>query len=471
MSILVPNALNMRSIFTLVAVAICMLAADFSANAQLLGGPDKIKMMQAKTSMTEEDYNGALRIYRELYTDNGTDGMLNWRMAECYLALNQGQDALAYLQKAREADPNIDKDLEYNTARAYRMERKQEEALKHLDAYLANDKLTNADKEKANELKAKCQATIDLMARPVDVKITSAGDGINTADNHEYHPSVTADGRLMVFTSRRSDTEGGARYPEDNDWYEDVYISYWSDSLKGWAPAVPIPGAINTEMHDASLSISPDGRELFIYGNENSGDIFISKTRMNKNASDAIAEGSSDAARLMSLNRWSRAYSLGKNVNSGYWDSNASVSADGKMIYFASERPKGKGNGDIWMSRAESKTKWFPAENLEAINTIEDEKGAFIHADGKTLFFSSRGHNSMGGYDIFKSVRQADGTWSEPVNLGYPINTPGDEVDFTVTADGKTAYYSTKSSANGKYDIMKIDLSNYNLVEPAKIDK
>ncbi len=459
----------MRSIFILVALAALTVSAPLRVNAQLLAGPDKIKMMQAKTSMTEGDYNGALRVYRALYTEHGTDGMLNWRMGECYIALNQGQDALAYLQKAREADPNIDKDLEYNTALAYRMVGDQKKAIEHLTTYLANDKLVKSDKDKAEELKAKCEATIAMMANPVNVKITSAGAGINTDENHEYHPSVTADGKIMVFTSRRSDTEGGERYPDDNDWYEDVYITYWSDSLNAWAPAVPIPGAINTEKHDASLSISPDGRQLFIYGNQNAGDIFISKTRMNKNASEAIAQGSADAAYLMSLNRWSKAYSLGKNVNSGYWDSNASVTADGKTIYFASERPKGKGNGDIWMSRAESTTKWLPAENLESINTVEDEKGAFIHADGKTLFFSSRGHNNMGGYDIFKTVRQDDGSWSEPVNLGYPINTPGDEVDFTVTADGKTAYYSTKSSANGKYDIMKIDLTNYKIVDEVKV--
>ncbi|MCF8277412.1 MAG: tetratricopeptide repeat protein [Flavobacteriales bacterium] len=454
----------MRSFFTLVAVATCMLSADFTAKAQILSGPDKIKMMQAKASMTEEDYNGALRIYRAEYTEHGTDAMLNWRMAECYIALNQGQDALAYLQKAREADPAIDKDLDYLTASAHRMLAEQEEAIKYLDAYLANDKLAKPDVEKANELKAKCQATIDMMANPVDVKITSAGEGINTADNHEYRPSVTADGRVMVFTSRRPDTFGGKRYEGDNDWYEDVYISYWSDSLNAWAPAVPIPGAINTDGHDACLSISPDGRQLLTFKNQNAGDIFVSKTRMNKNASDAIADGSSDAARLMSLNRWSKAYSLGKNVNSGYFDSNASLTGDGTMIYFASERPKGKGNGDIWMSKEISTGKWEPAVNLAAVNTIEDEKGAFIHSDGKTLFFSSKGHKNMGGYDIFKSVKQEDGTWSEPINLGYPINTPGDEVGFTLTADGKTAYYSTKGSANGKFDIMKIDLSNYNVL-------
>jgi hypothetical protein len=348
----------------------------------------------------------------------------------------------------------------------------QENAIVHLKTYLANDKLANADKEKGQELMSKCEATVYMMANPVDVKITSAGESINTEENHEYHPSVTADGRIMVFTSRRSDTEGGKRYEGDNDWHEDVYITYWSDSLNDWAPAVPIPGAINTGGHDANLSISPDGRQLFTFKNQNAGDIFVSKTRMNKNATDAIADGSSEAARLMSLNRWSKAYSLGKNVNSGYFDSNASLTADSKTMFFISERPMGaKGNGDIWTSAAISTTEWGKAENVSALNTIEDEKSVFIAPDGKTLFFSSKGHKNMGGYDIFKSVKQADGSWGEPQNLGYPINTPGDESEFTITADGKTAYYSVKGSVNGKYDIMKIDLSNYSLIEPAKIDE
>jgi hypothetical protein len=308
-----------------------------------------------------------------------------------------------------------------------------------------------------------------MMANPVNVKMTSAGDGINTEEHHEYHPSITADGRIMVFTSRRPDTEGGKRWEGDNDFYEDIYISYWSDSIGGWAPAVPIPGKINSVGHDASLSISPDGRQLFVFKNKNAGDIFVSKTRMNKNATDAIADGSADAARLMSLNRWSKAYSLGANVNSGYWDSNASISSDKRIIYFASERPRGKGNGDIWMARKLSTNKWDGAVNLKEINTIEDEKGVFVAADRKTIFFSSKGHRNMGGYDIFRSVRQEDGTWSEPENLGYPINTPNDEVDFSLTADGNTAYYSTKGSENGKYDIIRIDLSNYNLLAPGKL--
>ena len=456
----------MRPTTNLLATTFLFVAFCTSVTAQVFSGPDKLKMMQAKTSMTEGDYNAALRLYRVEYTDHGTDAMLNYRMGEAYLGLNQGEDALAYFQKAEKYDPNVDKELYYNLARAYRMVAYQKKAIEAVEKYLANEKLPKADVEKANSLKRKCEVTLEMMAKPVDVEITSAGDGINTKDNHEYHPSVTADGKLMVFTSRREDTEGGKRYDGDNDWYEDVYISYWSDSLKGWAPAVPIPGAINSEGHDANLSISPDGRQLFIFKNKNAGDIFVSKTRMNKGASEAIANGSPDAARLMSLNRWSKAYSLGKNVNTGYFDSNASVTADGKTIYFISERPMGgKGNGDIWTANSMSTTSWDKATNLEALNTIEDEKSVFIAADGKTIFFSSKGHDNLGGYDIFVSRLQEDGTWGTPQNLGYPINTPGDEVDFTITADGRTAYYSTKASANGKYDIMKIDLSNYPLLK------
>lgn len=455
----------MKNVSRLFLLGLVLLALN--ASSQVFSGADKLKMMQAKTSMTEGDYNAALRIYRVEYTDHGeTDAVLNYRMGECYLALNQGTDALSYFQKASSIDSTVSKELNYNLAQAYRLESYQKKAIQYLDMYLAQEKLAKPDVEKAQALKAKCETTLEMMANPVDVKIESAGENINTDEHHEYHPTVTADGKLMVFTSRRPDTEGGQRYSEDNDWYEDVYISYWSDSLKGWAPAVPIPGAINTEGHDANLSISPDGRQLFVFSNKNAGDIFVSKTRINKGARDAIENGDPNSAYLMSLNRWSKTYSLGKNVNSGYFDSNASVTPDGKQIFFISERPMGaKGNGDIWMSNAISTTQWEKALNLEALNTVEDEKSVFIAADGKTLFFSSKGHDNLGGYDIFKSVRQEDGTWSKPMNLGYPINTPGDEVDFTITADGRTAYYSTKSSANGKFDIMKIDLSNYPLLK------
>ncbi|MFC2175984.1 hypothetical protein ACFLR1_03350 [Bacteroidota bacterium] len=458
----------MRNVFVIPLLMIAFLVTN---NSKVVAQtkPDPVKMLQARVSYNEGDYANAIQIYESLKAKSGEDALLNFRMAESYLGLKDAENALKCLDKARAVNASVDVELEFCAALANRMLMNQPKAIEHVNLYLAQKKLPKPDVEKGNGLKAMCEATMEYMANPVDVKIESASPNINTVENHEYHPSITAEGRIMVFTSRRPDSEGGKRYEEDDDFFEDVYISYWDDNIDDWAPATPIPGRINTAKHDASLSISPDGRQLFLYGNQNGGDIFVSKTRMNKNAMRAISRGSADAARLMSINRWSKAYSLGKNVNSSYWDSNASLTGDGNSIYFSSERPKGKGNGDIWMSTKISSRQWSPAVHQKAINTVEDEKGAFIHPDGNIIFFSSKGHSNMGGYDIFRSVKKEDGSWSAPENIGYPINTTGDEVDFVVTRDGKTAYYCTTNADGGKYDIKKIDLSNYDILTPEKL--
>jgi Tol biopolymer transport system component len=453
----------MKRNITLIALAFVFGIAQ--TNAQVSGSPDVIRMSQAKSRISEGDYQGALEIYKQLYTAHGTNPLLNFRIAESYIALNQGKDAMAYVDKARELDPNVDKELEYLAAQAYRAVGKQTEALARLDVYLKQEKLKKEDVDKAEALRSKCNTTLELMAKPVNVKIANAGNGINSADHHDYHPSITADGKIMVFTSRRPTDEKAPKDNFDEDYYEKVFITYWSDSLNGWAPAEPIPGSINENgRHDASLSISPDGRQVFLYRNEGGGDIFVSKTRINKGASDAMEAESADLSRLLSLNKWGNAVSLGKPVNSSYFESYGAISSDANMLYFASERPKGQGSGDIWVAKRLGGNEWAAPVSLLGINTVEDEKSPFIHPDGRTIFFSSQGHRNMGGYDIFRSVRGDDGRWSEPENLGYPINTPGDESDFVITTDGKTAYYCTTSEGSQKYDIMKIDLSNYNVL-------
>jgi len=446
-------------------IAIVFLFGTARSNAQVSGSPDIIRMTQAKNRVSEGDYESALVIYKQLYTAHGTNPLLNFRMAESYVALKQGKDALAYTDKARELDANVDKELEYVAAQAYRLVGKQVEALASLDIYLAQEKLKEDDIAKAKALQLMCKTTLELMAKPVNVKISSAGENINSVDHHEYHPSITADGKIMVFTSRRPIEDNAPKDAFDEDYFEKVFITYWSDSLKGWAPAEPIPGSINAKgRHDASLSISPDGRQVFLYRNEGGGDIFVSKTRMNKGASDAMEAESADLARLISLNKWGNAISLGKPVNSSYFESYGAISSDANMLYFATERPKGQGSGDIWVAKRLGGNEWAAPVSLLGINTVEDEKSPFIHPDGRTIFFSSQGHRTMGGYDIFRSVRGDDGRWSEPENLGYPINTPGDESDFVITTDGKTAYYCTTSEGSQKYDIMKIDLSNYDVL-------
>ncbi|OFX60323.1 MAG: hypothetical protein A2046_02670 [Bacteroidetes bacterium GWA2_30_7] len=150
-----------------------------------------------------------------------------------------------------------------------------------------------------------------------------------------------------------------------------------------------------------------------------------------------------------------------KLINSTYFESSACITSDGNTIFFVSERLDGYGNSDIYTSKKEG-TGWGKPVNIgSVINTIDDEIGVFIHPDGKTLFFSSNGHNTMGSYDIFMSVFK-DGVWSIPVNMGYPINTTKDEIHFVLSTDGKTAYLSSsRDGGNGKTDIYQVDMTNY----------
>ncbi|PJA09601.1 MAG: hypothetical protein COX70_01355 [Flavobacteriales bacterium CG_4_10_14_0_2_um_filter_32_8] len=290
-----------------------------------------------------------------------------------------------------------------------------------------------------------------MMASPVKAKIENLGNAINSRGG-DYAPSISADGRTMIFTSRRSDTKGGeVDKAGDFKYFEDIYISIWDSIDNSWGKARPIEGNLNTEGHDACLSISPDGNSIYIYRNDGGayiGDIFVSKK--------SLSSGS-----------WGLPVPLEKPINTSYFESSACLSADGNKLYFVSEREGKKsdaqGKGDIYVSERLTRTTWSEPKNLgPIINTPDDEISVFIHPDGKTLFFSSKGHLSIGGLDIFMSKLQDDGSWSKPENLGYPINTIDDDVHFILSLDGKTAYYSAvKGEGLGERDIYKIDLSEY----------
>lgn len=454
-----------RRILFVIPVLLCLLA--FSSQAVELGkDPDPLKMAAAKNKFNDGDYNGALRIYRDLYQEYKDNATLNFRMGECYLQLQESDEAIKYFEDARKIDASVDVLLGYYMGIAYRQKSMEPKAVEWLEEFVAQPKMKKDDREDGQQLLDHCKNTIEFMAKPVNVKITSASANINTG-NHEYHPSITADGKIMVFTSRREDTNGGGKDKFDEDYYEDVYITYWDEEANDWSPAKPIVGGVNGKEHDACLSISPDGRRLFMYRNTNAGDIYVAKNRPSKEAREAVKEGSPDQYRMLTESKWSTPQDLGKPVNSGYWDSYACVNADGNRLFFSSERPGNKtfGNGDLYMAKSKTRSEWNKPVNLgPVINSIEDEKGVFIHPDGKTLFFASKGHKSMGGYDIFKSTMNKKGVWSEPENLGYPINTPRDEFDFVVSTDGQTAYYCAQSDTSEKFDILKVDLSNYNVM-------
>ncbi|MCX7862287.1 MAG: carboxypeptidase regulatory-like domain-containing protein [Bacteroidales bacterium] len=406
----------------------------------------KVKFAQAWVIFNDDNFLGALKIYRELYKSNPNHAMLNFRMGQCYTELKMMDSALFHLKTAVELDSTIKKEANLLLGQAYQFNGDIDKALDYYYKYKSKLSPRQAEKDYVNVLIQQCLTAKDLISRPAQVKVENMGPSINSA-YVDACPSITADGKTLIYTSRRPDNIGGKYDYEAESYYDDIYIAKWNEQKQDWDPSVNIGPPINTEHHDANTSISPDGSTIFIYKNipnvTQSGDIYYSV----KNPTGEWSEPKPI---------------LNKLINSSYFESSACITADGNTMFFVSEREKeGFGHGDIYMVKKEG-TSWGVPVNLgPTINTPYDEIGVYIHPDGKTLFFSSNGHKTMGGHDIFMSYYE-NGKWSEPINLGYPINTTREEIHFVLSTDKRTAYISSNRQGSiGEYDIFKVDMSNY----------
>jgi outer membrane protein OmpA-like peptidoglycan-associated protein/tetratricopeptide (TPR) repeat protein len=255
------------------------------------------------------------------------------------------------------------------------------------------------------------------------------GNAINTNES-EYFPSLTIDGKELVFTRRIK------------NFNEDFYYS--KRKAEEWDAAKAMEGNVNTEQNEGAQNISQDGQWL----------VFTACNRPN-------GFGSCDLYISYSTPQgWSEAVNLGGKINSDSWESQPCLSPDKRDIYFTSKRAGGYGGIDIYVSHLQPNGKWSDPENLgPEINTAGDEACPFIHADNQTLYFTSNGLQGYGGNDLFYVRKGPGGVWSKPVNLGYPINTTSDEGTLFIAADGKTAYYaSDRSDSKGGLDIYSFEL-------------
>lgn len=441
----------MKNLFALLFTVLITGTTVFAQTSEGTPVPDKIKMTKARMKFNEKDFNGALRIYREESFKAPDDAVLNYRMGECHYALKEYKDALERFEKSKKVNEGVDVEIQLYLGKTNQALGNLDKALEHYDKY-SKLELKATQLEEVNTLISQVKTAKELISRPINVVISNPGAAINSKYN-DYHPSLTADQSVMVFTSRRGEGKNAGVDATDQGFYEDVYITYWSDSIHDWTDAELVPGAINGPEHDADLSISPDGKQIFVYKNDlgggsksnlGGGDIYVSK----KSASE----------------KWSAPKPV-EGINSTYWDSYASLSADGKHFYFCSERKGGQGNGDIWVSDKIGKSEWGKPVNLgPVVNSEDDEISVFAHPDGKTLYFSSKGHLNMGGFDIFKTVKNEKGEWSIPENMGYPINSLGDDVDFVLNTETGRAYFSSiRPEGEGQFDIYEIDMSNFGL--------
>jgi outer membrane protein OmpA-like peptidoglycan-associated protein len=398
---------------------------------------------QADNYYEQKLFKNALVLFSRIYESKPKDAILNYKIGVCYLNTIHKSKAISYLQKVHGLSGGkiTFVDLNYYLARAYHYNNEFDKALSNYKGYLSIlDPKKKEEAEEISEIKRymeMCKNGKELIAHPVSVKIQHLNGKINSSFS-DFLPVISHDGNTIFFASRRHITTGGKFDPVTDEYYEDIFISNKKNGH--WESASPIHKNINNVFHEVPLSISQDGKKLFIYKSDDSNDCDIYYSNMEEQ-------------------EWSVPLSMGRHINSGDMETGGSISADGQRFYFSSDRERGYGGMDIYYSQLQGDGSWGPAVNLgPEVNTKYNEEAPFLYSDGKTLYFSSEGHNSMGGFDLFTTTySDRNERWSVPENLGFPINTADDEMSISFTADGKHAYYAAnKEDSFGDEDIYLI---------------
>jgi outer membrane protein OmpA-like peptidoglycan-associated protein/tetratricopeptide (TPR) repeat protein len=370
----------------------------------------------------------------------------NYKAGDAIIKTVGKDQAAKYFERVYAIDADFRFDILYKIGRSYQYGMDFDKALDFYNRY--RDKLTAEDGYRGRD---KVMLSVvdrniyesrngkELVANPAHYSIVNIGAAVNSPDR-EYGPVLNEDETELVFTSRRRDGNLNEDVADDNVPYEDIFIS---KKVNGqWQAAQNMGEIINTEFHDSNLSMSADGQQLFLYSDENNGDIYTSKK---------LSDGT-----------WTSPEPIGSNINSSFKESSVSLSNDGSMLFFASNRPSHEGdqeNLDIYYSVKDKNDVWGRPKTLgSVVNSEANEDAPFIDYDSKTLYFSSDGRKGMGGYDIFRSVYDStEAVWGEPQNIGYPVNTPDNDVFFVSTKDGKRGYYaSVREDGMGYTDIYMV---------------
>ncbi len=380
---------------------------------------------------------------------DSTNLKANYMAGTLFLQTINKERANRFLLRVYRLNPDYKFDLFYKIGQSFQFGLEFDKALKFYNDY--HNKLINTkslrDKEvvKQDEIERRiyeCNNAIEFMANPSQFSIINVGNEINS-ESHDFAPVLNEDETVMIFTSRRREDNLNPDVDSDNFAYEDIFMS---KKVNGkWSKAQNIGDVINTKYHDSNLALSADGNYLYIYKDENNGDIYESE--------------------LLENGTWSKPLPLDRSINSiGYGERSISLSRDGNMIFFSSDRPGGYGGIDIYYSVKSENGKWSKSKNLgPMVNTKYDDDSPFIDFNGRSLYFSSKGHKGMGGFDIFRTeYDSAAGDWMEPINLGYPINTPDNDIYFVSTNNGNRGYYaSVREDGMGYTDIYMVTIPEY----------
>ncbi len=426
--------MKIRMQLTLFLLGLFVLLQSFSAQSKAYNKKHKRIWSEANFFYESEDYEMALTLYANIYLLDEDYDQINFRIGTCYLNIpGEKEKAISYFQKAKTAGHT---EACFWLARAYHFAQQFSLEIKNYQIYKSKEDKLIIEKELERYVDIASRAEIAIN-NPVFVKIENLGPSINT-EYSEVIPFITADKSKLVFSSKRPGRFG--IYEDENKNGSDIYMADREGDR--WVNVHKMGFEINTEMNDLVVGMNDLGTILLVNRTRKGmdyGNLFICE---NKNGT------------------WLKPVMLSEQINSEHKESSACITAEGKLIYFSSNRPGGFGGKDIWEVKQLPNGNWAKPFNIGGlINSPYDEEAPFISPNGQTLYFSSNGHETIGGYDIYNAESRGKRSWGTPENLGYPINSVDDDIYFSVGKNDKTAYYSSFSKGGyGGSDIYEAQL-------------
>ncbi|QNF34914.1 PD40 domain-containing protein [Adhaeribacter swui] len=383
------------------------------------------------------NYRAAIPYYEQVLNSDKAQPLALYRAGVSYLAYDKDR-ASDYLYKAQRLNPNVAPDIEYWLGRADHVNYRFDDAVEHYKLY-ANTLPKNAQARKEVDLLIQQSRTAQkFVQKPKDLFVRNLGPTINSPFS-DHSPVISRDNKTLIYTTRNR-TAVHEKVNTDGEYTEEIVEAVRLDA-DTWSEPRSLNLHLNSKGHDASIQLFDNDTRLLMYRQSQNGDFYVARRKESN---------------------WSLPEKLNGHINTPNYESDAFITHDNNTLYFATTHFSKKGDKDLFMSRKDANGVWGKPVSLgNTINTAFDEDSPFLTPDGKTLYFTSRGHNTMGGYDVFVShLDSVTQTWSAPENMGYPINSPDDDTYFRLNADGTMAYLSSyRMGGYGEKDIWSIDLS------------
>jgi len=424
--------------------ASCAFALAAAVAQPALAQSTRKQLKTANKFFEQENYRASIPFYEQVLAKEPNNPLALFRAGISYMSFDK-EKASDYIYKAQKLKPKVSKDVEYWLGRVDHLNYNFDEAIAHFQAYNVTLKAKDSRKPELAQLIQHSKNAKVQFNSPKDIFVKNLGPTINTP-YAEHSPVISADDKTLLFTSRgenvtgagNTDDKKGGNRATDGEYFEDIFETKRIDD-ENWDKPRSLSGVLNGKGHDASTQLFDNDSKLLMYRQDENGDIFYSE----KSGGD-----------------WTAPKKLNSNINSKAFESDAYITPDGLTIYFSTGKYSEDGSLDIYYATRQPGGDWGAAKSMgSGINTKYDDDSPYLSRDGKTLYFSSRGHNTMGGYDIFKSEYDSVGQkWGRPENMGYPVNTPDDDTYYRLSPDGSYAYLSSyRIGGYGEKDIYTIN--------------